>query len=62
MFFKNRSLSVKVVKDPNVNEDQSTDYVDLVNAVTKSVSTFIVVYIGADTVRQIILRLLITKL
>jgi len=56
MFFKNRSLSVKVVKDPNVSEDQTTDYADLVTAITKSVSTFIVVYIGADTIRQIILR------
>lgn len=59
---KDRSLSVKVVKDTPNAEAQPIDYEALVETVTKSVLIGIGVYIGADTLRKVIIYTVSAKL
>ena len=61
---KNRSLQVKMIKDDDsdiVNYSPPIDYRDLAKVVTKSVSTCIVVYVTADTLRRAAIYFLSAK-
>ena len=60
--FRNRSLHVKMVKDEDIDiPSQPIDYRDLAKVVTKSVSTCIAVYIGADTLRRVVVYAISAK-
>ena len=58
---KNRSLSVKMVKDSDIEESQPIDYHDVAKVITKSVSTCICVYVGADILRRVVIYALTSK-
>ena len=59
----NRAFLVKMVKDPDtlVTDSQPIDIRDLSKAVTRSVSTCILVYVTADTVRRAVIYALSAK-
>jgi hypothetical protein len=50
-----------MVKDPNLEENQSIDYNEVASVVTKSVVTCILVYVGADTLRRAAIYAMTTK-
>jgi hypothetical protein len=56
---KNRAFLVKMVKDEDahVNGVDSTDYHQLGKMVTKSAVIIIGVYMGADTLRQVLVHI-----
>jgi hypothetical protein len=59
---RNYSFLVKPVKDQPPNAPtQPIDYHDLARVVTKSVVTCISVYVGADTVRRIVIYAISAK-
>ena len=58
---KNRSLHVRMVKDSDIEESPPLDYHDVAKVVTKSVSTCICVYVGADILRRIVVYAITTK-
>jgi hypothetical protein len=54
---------VKIVKDEDVDiPSQPIDYHDLAKVVTKSVSTCIGVYVGADMVRRVVIYMISAKI
>jgi hypothetical protein len=61
--FKNRGFLVKVVKDPDAIVDHSPppNYREIAKLATKSVSTCIAVYVGADTIRRVIVYAISAK-
>lgn len=60
---RNRSFQVKVVKDQEPDlPSPPIDYHDLAKVITKSVSTCIGVYVGADIVRRVAVYLITAKL
>jgi hypothetical protein len=59
--FTNRSLQVKMIKDPKVNTAQPIDINELAGVITKSVATCILVYVGADTLRRVAVYAMTSK-
>ena len=61
--FRNRSLLVRPVKheDLTVVESPPPDYNEIAKIVTKSVSTCIAVYVGADIVRRVVIYVVSAK-
>lgn len=62
---RNRSFLVKVVKDdpdPDIPASEPIDYHDLAKVVTKSVSTCIGVYVGADILRRVVIYVVSAKI
>jgi hypothetical protein len=57
----NRAFLVKMVKDPETTESEPIDYRALAKTVTRSVSTCIVVYVSADTVRRVVVYAMSAK-
>ena len=47
--------------DPTPDNSEPIDYHELAKVVTKSVSTCIVVYVGADTIRRAVVYILSAK-
>lgn len=58
---RNRSLLIRTVKDPEINEPEPIDYHELARIATKSVSTCIAVYVTADTVRRVVVYAISAK-
>ena len=50
-----------VKDDPNPTESEPIDYHDLAKVITKSVSTCIGVYVGADIVRRVVVYVVSAK-
>jgi hypothetical protein len=68
MLFRNRSFLVKPIKDsdlemtfPNTPPYMLPDFNHMAKIVTKSVSTCIAVYVGADTVRRVVVYAISAK-
>jgi len=63
---KNRSLLVKVIKDEddivNAGTSDPIDYSDIAKTITRNAIKVIAVYVGADTLRQVIIYTLMTKI
>lgn len=62
--FRNRSFLVKPVKDDGVNIVLSPppDYHEIAKVITKSVSTCIGVYVGADILRRVVVYVVTSKI
>lgn len=63
MFFKNRSVVMKMVEDKQMALEpaEPVDYSAISQELVKSLGTLIVVYVTADTIRQSLLLVLKTK-
>ncbi len=68
MLFKNRSFLVKSIKDsdvqttfPNTPPYMLPDFDHMAKIITKSVSTCIAVYVGADTIRRVVVYAISAK-
>jgi hypothetical protein len=68
MLFKNRTFLVKSIKDsdlemtiPNTPPYLLPDFDHMAKIITKSVSTCIAVYVGADTVRRVVVYAISAK-
>lgn len=61
--FKNRSFLVKPIKDENFVPvaAEPIDYERVARVVTKSVVTCITAYVGADTVRRVVIYAISAK-
>lgn len=61
--WRNRSLLVRPVKheDLNLIVSPPPDYNEIAKIVTKSVSTCIAVYVGADIVRRVVIYAITAK-
>jgi hypothetical protein len=63
MFFKNKSFNIKVVEDENaVVDSEPTDYNALIEKAVRGAVTVVAAYMGADTLRKIIVHTIATKI
>jgi hypothetical protein len=56
---------VKIVKDdldPDISASEPIDYHDVAKVITKSVSTCIGVYVGADILRRVVIYVVSAKI
>lgn len=53
---KGRSLNVRMVKNEGAVDNNPFDYDRLVRTVTKSVILITLIYMGGDTVRQVVIN------
>jgi len=61
MWFRNRSINVKLVKDKQ-DAKLDSDPTDLVRTITKGAVELVVVYMASDTLRKCIVHTVATRI